>query len=209
MSQSQTQSQSQSQRPFHRRQMRNYLLDRKVQLGAAAVMVVITSLLTTGLGMAWYTEVRNASAVIQVNAIAALGADTANALAAELATNDQKRLLVLIAFGLALAVLVIGYSIVMTHKIAGPLHKMRRYLGDIEQGHLDKLLGLRRGDQLQDFFTALERMHGALRARAEADVALLDQIAAAVDKGEDLRGLLPQLRQAAETKRQSLNPKTS
>jgi hypothetical protein len=188
----------------HRRQIRNYLLDRKVQLGIAAVMVAITSLLTTGLGIAWYSEVRNASAVIQVNAIAALGADTAASLATELASSDHKRLLLLIAFGVGLAVLVVGYSIVMTHKIAGPLFKMRRYLGDIEQGRLDKLRGLRKGDQLQDFFAALDRMAGALRARAEADVALLDQVIAAVDNGEDLRDLLPRLRQAAEVKRESL-----
>ena len=189
----------------HRRQIRNYLLDRKVQLTIAAVMVVITSLLTAGLGMAWYTEVRNASAVIQVNAISALGADTATGLAAELASNDQNRLLVLVAFGIALAFLVVGYGIVMTHKIAGPLFKMKRHLGEIEQGRLGQLAGLRKGDQLQEFFVALERMQVALRGRAEADLQLLDHVVTAVDKGEDLHALLPELRQAAEAKRQSLD----
>ena len=194
-----------SQKPYtHRRQIRNYLLDRKVQLTIAAVMVVITSLLTAGLGMAWYTEVRNASAVIQVNAISALGVDTATGLADELAANDLKRLLVLVGFGIALAFLVVGYGIVMTHKIAGPLFKMKRYLGEIEEGRLDRLAGLRKGDQLQEFFTALDHMQTALRGRAEADLALLDQVIAAVDKGEDVRALLPQVRQAAEAKRASL-----
>jgi len=194
-----------SQKPYtHRRQIRNYLLDRKVQLTIAAVMVVITSLLTAGLGMAWYTEVRNASAVIQVNAISALGVDTATGLADELAANDLKRLLVLVGFGIALAFLVVGYGIVMTHKIAGPLFKMKRYLGEIEEGRLDRLAGLRKGDQLQEFFTALDHMQTALRGRAEADLALLDQVIAAVDKGEDVRALLPQVRQAAEAKRARL-----
>jgi len=194
-----------TQKPYtHRRQIRNYLLDRKVQLTVAAVMVVITSLLTAGLGMAWYAEVRNASAVIQVNAISALGPDTASGLAAELATNDLKRLLVLVAFGIALAFLVVGYGIVMTHKIAGPLFKMKRYLGEIAEGRLDQLAGLRKGDQLQDFFTALDNMHAALRTRAEADLALLEKIVAAIDKGEDVPALLPQLRQVAEAKRARL-----
>jgi methyl-accepting chemotaxis protein len=188
----------------HRRQIRNYLLDRKVQLTVAAVMVVLTSLLTAGLGMAWYSEVRNASAVIQVNAISALGLDTATGLADELAANDLKRLLVLVAFGIALAFLVVGYGIVMTHKIAGPLFKMKRYLGEIAEGRLDQLAGLRKGDQLQDFFTALDHMHAALRGRAEADLALLEKVVAAIDKGEDVQALLPQLRQAAEAKRERL-----
>jgi methyl-accepting chemotaxis protein len=187
-----------------RRMIRNYLLDRRVQLGITAVMVVLTSLLTAGLGMAWYAEVRNASAVIQVNAMSVLGADTANALAAELARNDQKRLLMLVSFGVALALLVIGYGIVTTHRIAGPLFKMKRYLSDIEQGRLSQLRGLRRGDQLQDFFLAFERMHHALRDRAEADIALLDQVAAQIDQGEDLRPLLPPIRASLQAKRQGL-----
>jgi hypothetical protein len=188
----------------HRRQISNYLIDRKVQLGFTAVMVLMTSLLTAGLGIAWYTEVRSSSAVLQVNAIAALGVDSANGLASELATNDHKRLLVLVGFGAAFALLVVGYGIVLTHKIAGPLFKMRRYLGEIERGRLGKIFGLRKGDQLQDFFAALDRMHGALRAAAQADLELLEKVAAAVDKGEDARSLLAPLREAAEAKRRSL-----
>ncbi len=188
----------------HRRKLRNYLLDRKVQLRITLVMVLLTSALTFALGVVWYTEVRNASGVIQVNALSALGADAATALEHELASNDRNRLFVLAGFGLALAVLVVAFGIVMTHKLAGPLFKMKRYLADIEAGRLYKIWGLRKGDQLQEFFAAFERAHGALRGRVEADVQLLERLIAAVERGDDLKSELPQLREVQQAKAASL-----
>lgn len=188
----------------HRRQLRNYLIDRKVQLRFTLIMVVLTTLLTAALGVAWYAEIRKASAVVQVSAIAALGSDAAASLENELAADDQKRLLVLVGFAVALALLVVVYSIIMTHRIAGPLFKMKRYMSDIEAGRLYKLWGLRRGDQLQEFFAGFERMHGALRTRVEEDTQLLGHLIAAIERGEDMRGELSTLKQALQAKTDSL-----
>jgi nitrogen fixation/metabolism regulation signal transduction histidine kinase len=188
----------------HHRQIRNFLLDRKVQLRVALVMVALTTLLTAALGWAWYSEIRTASSVIQINAIAALGPETAKSLEAELAVHDQRRLLLLCGFALLLALLVVAYGIVMTHKIAGPLFKIKRHIADIEAGRLYKLWGLRRGDQLQDFFAAFEAMHAALRSRVEADIELLNHLVAAVERGDDLKGELPRLKQVLESKGESL-----
>ena len=188
----------------HHRQIRNYLLDRKVQLRVALIMVALTTALTAALGWAWYTEIRTASSVIQINAIAALGPETAQSLEAELKVHDQRRLLVLVGFALLLALLVVAYGIVMTHKIAGPLFKIKRHMGDIEHGRLYKLWGLRKGDQLKDFFAAFESMHGALRARVEADIELLNRLVAAIERGGDLQGELPALKLALESKNESV-----
>jgi methyl-accepting chemotaxis protein len=187
-----------------RRQIRNYLIDRKVQLRITLVMVVLTTAATAALGFAWYTEIRNASAVIQVNAMAVLGGDTAAALARELAVNDRGRLLLLIGFAALLAILVVAYGIVMTHKIAGPLFKIKRHMNDIEQGRLYRPWRLRKGDQLQDFFAAFERMHAALRERVESDMRLLDRLVAAIERGDDLREEVPKLKEVLRSKGESL-----
>jgi hypothetical protein len=198
-------SDSEKARPrTHHRQIRNFLLDRKVQLRIALVMVTLTSLLTAAMGWAWYSEIRTASSVIQINAIAALGPEAAKSLEAELTVHDQRRLLLLCGFALLLALLVVAYGIVMTHKIAGPLFKIKRHMNDIEAGRLYKLWGLRRGDQLQDFFAAFESMHGALRTRVEGDIELLNHLVAAIERGDDLKGELPSLKQALEIKGESL-----
>jgi len=189
-----------------RRKIRNYLIDRKVQLKITVVMVVLSSLLTGVLGFFWYNEIRKASAVIRINAISTLGSEAARRLGDELASADKQRLLVLVGYALALALLIAAYGIVMTHRIAGPLYKITRHFNDIEAGRLYKLWGLRKGDQLQDFFAAFEGMNNALRQRVEADMLLLNEVIAAIDRGDDLADKVPKLREAVVAKGDSLRP---
>jgi methyl-accepting chemotaxis protein len=187
-----------------RRKIRNYLIDRKVQTRITLMMVVLSSLLTAFLGSFWYAEIRKASAVIRTNAIATIGEEAANSLGQELAAQDQLRLLLLLGFAVVIALLIAAYGIVFSHRIAGPLFKINRLMGEIEAGRLPDLGSLRRGDQLQEFFRTFERMHGALRARVEADLSLLDQLLAGIEGGGDLSQQLPKIREALEDKRRSL-----
>jgi hypothetical protein len=187
-----------------RRKIRNFLIDRKVQLSITLVMVILSSLLTAVLGFFWYSEIRKASAVIRISAISTLGPDAARQLGAQLQTDDQMRLLVLVGFAVLLGVLIAAYGIVMTHRLAGPLYKINRHMLDIADGRLYKLWGLRKGDQLQEFFGTFERMHTALRTRVEEDMKLLNQVIAAIQRGGDLSDQVPKLRQALTAKGDSL-----
>lgn len=187
-----------------RRKIRNFLIDRKVQLRITLVMVILSSLLTAVLGFYWYSEIRKASAVIRISAISTLGPDAARQLGAQLQADDHMRLLVLIGFALLLGVLIAAYGIVMTHRLAGPLYKINRHMLDVADGRLYKLWGLRKGDQLQEFFGTFERMHTALRTRVEEDMKLLNQLIAAIQRGGDLSDQVPKLRQALTAKGDSL-----
>jgi methyl-accepting chemotaxis protein len=187
-----------------RRQLRNFLIDRKVQLRFTVIMVVLTSMLTAALGTFWYGEMRRASGVIRVNAMATLGDLATSQLTAELASQDRQRLLVLVGFSVLLAILIAGYGIVMTHKIAGPLFKIARHLGDIEANHLQQIFELRKGDQLQEFFAAFKHMHTALRGRVERDLTVLDRVIAEVEGGGDLKAQLGELKALREEKGDSL-----
>jgi nitrogen fixation/metabolism regulation signal transduction histidine kinase len=83
----------------------------------------------------------------------------------------------LITLCLALFVLVIAIflvGIVVTHKIAGPVHKMKRHLREVSDGQLKVPGGLRKGDELVDFFETFNTMVKSLRARQEREIALLD-----------------------------------
>jgi len=79
-----------------------------------------------------------------------------------------------------LSVVLSVYGIVMTHKVAGPLHKVSLHLDKIRDGKLGVVYDLRKGDELVDFFEHFKNAHDALRHRAEADIALLDQAIAAL-----------------------------
>ena len=183
-----------------RRKIRNYLVNRRVQLTLTAIMVLMSSLLTALLGFFWYNEIRIASEVIRINAIATLGPEAAAVLGAELAAADQHRLILLASFAVLLGLLITAYGIVTTHRIAGPLFKISKHMEDIAADRLYGLWGLRRSDQLQEFFTTFEGMHNALRSRARDDVLLLTEVIAAAETGGSMEDQLPALREALEAK---------
>ena len=66
--------------------------------------------------------------------------------------------------------LVIGVGlagIVVTHRVAGPIYKMKKQLRDLRKGNYEIPAPLRKGDELVDFFEEFRRMVGELRRRQE------------------------------------------
>lgn len=97
-------------------------------------------------------------------------------------STGQRRLLIGLVTGLAVLVLSLGLAgIVVTHKIAGPIHKMKRLLHEVGEGKLVVRERLRKGDELQHFFESFEQMVESLRARQQAEIARLDEILAKLD----------------------------
>jgi nitrogen fixation/metabolism regulation signal transduction histidine kinase len=84
--------------------------------------------------------------------------------------------------GLALMVVLIGMlGIYFTHKVAGPVYKMKGLLKKVGQGSLRVQARLRKGDELQDFFDSFTQMVAALR---EAEKKQLDDVDKAIDAVE-------------------------
>lgn len=90
---------------------------------------------------------------------------------------QQRRVLLGLILGLALFVVALGAAgIVFTHKVAGPIFKMKRLLREVGSGKLLIREKLRKGDELQHFFEAFEQMVADLRARQEREIARVDDI---------------------------------
>jgi len=91
--------------------------------------------------------------------------------------EQQQKLLLLIIAGLGLLVVFVGVAgIVFTHKVAGPIFKMKRLIRQIGEGKLVLREKLRKGDELQHFFEAFEIMVNDLRARQTAEISKVDKI---------------------------------
>jgi nitrogen fixation/metabolism regulation signal transduction histidine kinase len=202
----------------HRRQLRNYLLDRQLQLRYTLIMVFISSLLTAGLGYVWYQQMRVTSKSIEVKALGSLTESDVQQIKDEMAQGDSLRLLALVGFGLLFAFAVAGYGIILTHKIAGPLYKITRYMMDVTEGNLSPIYELRKGDQLRDFYNSFKEMHIALRQETEQDVQKLDMMISVIERyltqtgsqgvGEIGQGL-EELRQLRTQKAESLKSRSS
>ncbi|MBI2395261.1 MAG: HAMP domain-containing protein [Deltaproteobacteria bacterium] len=89
----------------------------------------------------------------------------------------KQRLLLLATLGSALLLLVIllGLAgIVITHKVAGPIFKMKRLLKEVGEGKLVVPGRLRKGDELIEFFDVFATMVEKLRVRQEREIEILD-----------------------------------
>ena len=82
------------------------------------------------------------------------------------------------ALVVVLTLLVIGVGlagIVVTHRVAGPIYKMKKQLRDLRRGNYDVPAPLRKGDELVEFFEEFRKMVVELRRRQEEEITLLDR----------------------------------
>jgi nitrogen fixation/metabolism regulation signal transduction histidine kinase len=89
--------------------------------------------------------------------------------------HRQKTMLASLVGGLTLMVVLIGMlGIYFTHKVAGPIYKMKLLLKQVGDGKLTFRGGLRKGDELQDFFEAFSSMVEQLKSRQANEIELLE-----------------------------------
>jgi nitrogen fixation/metabolism regulation signal transduction histidine kinase len=101
--------------------------------------------------------------------------------------RQRKMLFVSLAGVLTLLVVLVGIAgIIFTHRVAGPIFKMKRLLREVGEGKLVLQGRLRKGDELQDFFEVFATMVEKLRERQAGEIATIDAtIAEAKSKDTD------------------------
>jgi hypothetical protein len=159
-------------RPVYKRKVRNYLLDVGLQLRYTATIVVVAIFLTAGLGFKMYQATRDVSKVILWTSL--VDPSSADELQAQFANSDRVVLWGIVGFGVVLVLSIGAVGILITHKVAGPLYKIATFFGRVRDNRLGPApANLRKGDELQEFYSAFKEMHQSLRARTEDDVRLL------------------------------------
>ena len=115
--------------------------------------------------------------------------------------------------GLALVLLLAVVGIVITHRIVGPVHKMKRLLRRVSTGRLVVDERLRKGDELEDLFETFLQMTYSLKAMQSARIATLEgtlrraeSTGASQEVLDGLRALRAQMTLGLERRRASVNP---
>jgi hypothetical protein len=193
----------------HKRKWRNYLLDVGLQLRYTAFIILVAVLLTSILGYKVYQATQESSRIVlmTVQADPTTGAE----LLTQFQSNDRIVLWGMAGFGVVLVLSIAAVGIWMTHKVAGPLHNIGTTCSNIRDDRLPSALRqLRKGDELQTFFSQFSEMYTALRERVIADVELLDKTIAALEKqptrSAETETLLSDLRAHRERKQNSIEP---
>jgi nitrogen fixation/metabolism regulation signal transduction histidine kinase len=152
----------------------------------------------------------------EVDAEAEKNLDSVRGRQADIARDRRNLQMVLGLAGIALVLLLVFMGVVITHRIVGPVHKMRRLLRRVSTGRLVIEERLRRGDELEDLFDTFLQMTYSLRAQQNARLATLDSTiqraqatSTPADVIESLRALRAQLVLGLEPRRPSIRPPSS
>ena len=197
-------------RPQYKRKVRNYLLDVGLQLRYTATIVLVAIFLTAGLGYKMYQATRDISKVILWTGL--VDPASAQELQSQFSNSDKVVLWGIVGFGIVLVVSISAVGILITHKVAGPLYKISSLFGRVRDNRLGPApAGLRKGDELQDFYGTFREMHQAVRGRVEDDVRVLGNVVSALETSVDARApgvqrALDELRQLRKSKEESLEP---
>jgi hypothetical protein len=195
-------------RPVYKRKVRNYLLDVGLQLRYTATIVVVAIFLTAGLGFKMYQATRDVSKVILWTSL--VDPSSADELQAQFANSDRIVLWGIVGFGVVLILSISAVGILITHKVAGPLHKIATFFGRVRDNRLGPApTNLRKGDELQEFYGAFKEMHQAVRGRAEDDVRVIGNVVSVLETSPDARSpnmqrAIDQLRELRKRKEESL-----
>jgi hypothetical protein len=192
----------------HQRKLRNYLLDAGLQVRYTAFIIAVAIFLTAVLGWKIYEATRDTSKAILMTTGIVDPAFTEE-LQAQFRANDRVILFGVIGFGVLLVLSIFAAGIWITHKVAGPLYNMSRICGRVRDNKLSpSLRALRKGDELQEFYSSFREMYEALRARAASDVQALGASITALEgiipKQPGLQEALNELKELRRQKEQSL-----
>jgi hypothetical protein len=215
----------------YKRSIRNFLLDSRFQLKYTGFLVIVavgisgvmgavlyeTTLSVVGESSALVDESKKVSEVSRMN-IRDLASDSPELLtefnreadAHDKALGDQQTRLIhrqqvmieSLVGGLALMVVLIGmFGIYFTHKVAGPVFKMKRLLKQVGDGHLHVDARLRKGDELVDFFETFTQMVQGLRQMETNQLADVEAAVKALEGGtkEETSAALKRVRDAMKT----------
>ncbi len=186
-----------------KRRVKNYLIDKGFQLSWVFRVVVATTIIVSVMGWFLYGTVADATDQLLGDKLADVDLTEAAVQAfIDQAGRDKVATLVMLVGGLFLLVVLLSLvTIVVTHKTAGPVYKMKKLLAAIDGDHLQLWGRLRKGDELQDAFREIDEMLRRLRESRQADIeeveaALAGIVAAggAREAEERLKGLAERFR---------------
>lgn len=120
--------------------------------------------------------------------------------------STQTRTVRLVGASFAAFLLILcALGIYITHRVAGPVFRMKHLLREAAAGRLLFDRGLRQGDELQDLYAVFKEMIVAMRERQLAEVARVQALAATARASHgdaaltvELEALLREMRAAAD-----------
>ncbi|MFA6032507.1 MAG: hypothetical protein WC889_06380 [Myxococcota bacterium] len=199
--------------PKARYRRKQLLVDRGFQLKYTIIIAIIGMLIAGLWGTLFYKASREHSEQFMLSLkIDPQYQGIADKIDERLPTEDVKILYLLTAFILLIGGSLVGWGVVVTHRVAGPIFIISRYVNQIAGGKYPDPRPLRKKDELKDFFTQFNLMLTALKERERSDVKALEGAVVAMKKAQagnvgDLAGMTVELDELLKAKIAMLDDK--
>jgi len=200
---------------------KTYIVDKRFQLKYTLIIALGAAVISIGFGTAVYYKTTEATHVASTAMLRwsepdlrgapglDMDAEAIETIKGAMDEQDRNVLLAIVLFIAALVVVLTLWGILITHRIAGPLFAISRYLGQIRAGKLANVRPLRKKDELKEFFFVFNEMVTELRSRTEAEITTLEGIALRLNdlksEGAEVEALQAQINGMLESKREYLN----
>ncbi len=98
---------------------------------------------------------------------------------------QTQMLFVIFSIHLMILSLFVCFSVFVSHKIAGPIYKIRKHLKDIKDKRVFKELNLRRGDYFQDLAEQCNKTFKSLEENYQNDLLYLNEVTTYIENLAD------------------------
>jgi nitrogen fixation/metabolism regulation signal transduction histidine kinase len=165
--------------PQAKRRLRNYLLVPSFQLKYTAMVVGVTVIVASVLGMLAYDYSRGQTELLTINKMEAKGDAIDETFVRDLerySVEADRRVALRIVSGVFLMAIALGITgILVTHRLVGPVYRLKSCVRMIRDGRYSLAFGnLRKHDELQDLFEAFREMVASLRTAQQRDLTELE-----------------------------------
>jgi len=154
---------------------RRYLVDKRFQFKYTAMVIVFSSIVFAALGYELYQKTVANTEILRIQH---------PDVQALVQGKDRQILYLLGGFFLLQVASLFVLGILITHRIAGPVFRVQRYLDEIaEKGELKPLNPARSRDEFHGFFESLSRVVAMFHSRLEARKIKTDELRTAIQEG--------------------------
>lgn len=149
---------------------RTFLIDRKFQLKYTFIIVLVGVLVSALLGFFIYHQMIENTNLLGIDA----------EMGAQVEKLDSYTMYYLVSFVVVMALFLFVWGIFITHRVAGPIFIISRYLREIREGVFPQTRPLRKGDELKSFFETFSGMLDHLKGENAQEALLLEKSAAEI-----------------------------
>jgi hypothetical protein len=174
---------------------RSFLVNARYQLRASLLTATVVLVLLVFLNLVLFATTMSRAEKILVDA---------PELAAVIKAQDRVELSLIILASFVYLAGVVLVTVLETHRTAGAAYNLERRLGEIQCGHYNARLNLRKGDNLREIEEAFNAMSSTLENRTWDEIEALNQLALDAEKVRDHAGacqIAARMREMAEEKR--------